>query len=151
ALGPAAELARRRVALDALLGKADDLEVSETELGEHRARRPELAEAAVDHEQVGQPAALTRVAEAPAQHLGHRREVVRALDGADAVAAVAVLVGRSLVEGDDGAHRLAALEGRDVEALDALGSVGEAQARLQLGRHALALLSRIAPLGETLA
>src|SRR6266581_8513498 len=103
-----AELARRRVALDALLGETDDLEARQTELGEHRARGPELAEAAVDHQQVGQPAALARVAEAPAQHLGHRREVVRALDGADAVAAVAVLVGRPLVEGDDGAHGLAA-------------------------------------------
>src|SRR5439155_17178 len=113
---------------------------SSSELGEHRARRAQLAEAAVDHEQVRQPAALARVAEAPAQHLGHRREVVRALDGADAVAAVAVLVGRPLVEGDDGAHGLAALEGRDVEALDALGRVGEAEPRLQLGRHALALL-----------
>src|SRR5207249_6391923 len=91
-----------------------------------------------------------RVAEAPAQHLGHRREVVRALDGADAVAAVAVLVGRPLVEGDDGAHGLAALEGRDVEAFDALGRVGEAEPRLQLGRHALALLRRVAPLGEAL-
>src|SRR5438034_10667277 len=130
ALGPAADLARRRVALDALLGEADDLEVREAELGEHRARRAQLAEAAVDHEQVRQPAALARVAEAPAQHLGHRREVVRALDGADAVAAGAVLVGRPLVEGDDGAHGLAALEGRDVEALDALGRVGEVEARL---------------------
>src|SRR5439155_540892 len=107
--------------------------------------------AAADHQQVRQPAALVRVAEAPAQHLGHGREVVRALDGADAVAAVAVLVGRPLVEGDDGAHGLAALEGRDVEALDALGRVGEAEARLQLGRHALALLGRVAPLGEALA
>src|SRR2546430_7683633 len=34
ALGPAADLARRRVALDALLGEADDLEVREAELGE---------------------------------------------------------------------------------------------------------------------
>src|SRR5439155_1690179 len=100
ALGPAADLARRRVALDALLGEADDLEVREAELGEHRACRAELAEAAVDHEQVRQPAALARVAEAPAQHLGHRREVVRALDGADAVAAVAVLVGRPLADRD---------------------------------------------------
>src|SRR5207249_5490217 len=97
ALGPAADLARRRVALDALLGETDDLEARQAELGEHRARGPELAEAAVDHQQVRQPAALARVAEAPAQHLGHRREVVRALDGADAVAAVAVLVGRPLL------------------------------------------------------
>ncbi len=52
ALGPAAELARGRVALDALLGETDDLEARQAELGEHRARRPELAEAAVDHQQV---------------------------------------------------------------------------------------------------
>src|SRR2546430_15090774 len=97
ALGPAADLARRRVALDALLGEADDLEVREAELGEHRACRAELAEAAVDHEQVRQPAALARVAEAPTQHLGHRREVVRAPDRADAVASGAVPCGRHLL------------------------------------------------------
>src|SRR5439155_23641633 len=66
ALGPAADLARRRVALDALLGETDDLEARQAELGEHRARGPELAEAAVDHQQVRQPAALAPVAAAPA-------------------------------------------------------------------------------------
>src|SRR2546430_9608099 len=101
ALGRAADLARRRVALDALLGEADDLEVGEAELGEHRACRAELAEAAGDHEQVRQPAALSLVAEAPAQHLGHRREVVRALDGADAVAAGAGPGGRPPPVGEE--------------------------------------------------
>src|SRR5204862_7978904 len=108
-------------------------------------------QAAVDDEEVGHPAPLAHLPEAPAQHLGDGREVVGPDDRANAVQAVAGLRRLPLVEGDDGARRLAALERRDVEALDALRGVCEVEPRAQLLRHALALPARVAPLGEALA
>src|SRR5439155_17854718 len=119
-----------------------DLELAEADLGERCARGRQLAEAAVDHEQVRQAPSLAAVSEPPAEDLRDRREVVGALDAPDAVVAVPVLVRLALVEGDHRAHRLAPLEGGDVETLDALRRVGEPGTLVQLGDQALAPLRR---------
>src|SRR5438067_1452654 len=82
------------------------------ELLENGAGGAQLTKPAVDHQQVGQAAVLARVAEAPADHLGHRGEIVGPLDRADAVVAVARLGWCPFVEGDDRPDGLPALEGR---------------------------------------
>src|SRR3989475_12133099 len=76
-----------------LLGECDNGDPVEPEILEHLQPDVELAAAAVDEDEVGEHAPLLeRVAEAPAQHLAQRPEVVGAADGADLEALVVVLL-----------------------------------------------------------
>src|SRR5262245_4246402 len=99
----------------------------QAQLVEDALRRPDLGLAAVDQHEVGHgPAALLGGAliarpggaEPAAEHLAVRGDVVRAVDRADAEAPVLPGSRLAVLEHDHARDRLAALEVRDVIALD---------------------------------
>ena len=120
-LAPEADRLRdaREVQQLLLLGERHHARRLHAQLGERVERRVELADAAVDQDQVGiELLALARVAVAAADDLAHRVEVV-VRDGLDAVAPVALLEGLAVDEADLRGDRLAAAQVRDVEGLEA--------------------------------
>src|SRR4029077_10815477 len=89
-------------------------------------------------------------AEAATQDFEHHAEVVLAGDGLDAVAPIAVLVRLALIEGHHGADRHAALEGRDVDALDAFRRIAQVQLAPQLVADGLVLPFAVLALAKAL-
>ena len=105
-----------------LLREGDDGEVVEAELLQDLQPHVELAAAAVDQDQVRQRRPLLqRPREPPRENLGERGKVVRAGHGLDAEALVVLLLHAPVFPHDQGADLLAALDVRDVVALDPVG------------------------------
>ncbi len=100
------------------LGDPDDVDVDQVQARHDLPHAPELAAPAVDDDEIRELALGDPSLEAPGEHLLEGREVVAAGLTADAIAAVAVLVGQAPGERHPRAHRLAAAEMRDVVALD---------------------------------
>ena len=115
------------------LGQRDDRDAALAKAVQRAEAGRQLTLAAVDHDQVRQRGEARVVGgvvrgdvrlalplgEAPAQHLGHRGEVVGgALGGADLEAAVVGLLRRAALEHDHRGDRVRAAEVGDVEALD---------------------------------
>src|SRR5262249_13568767 len=107
----------------------------------------DLTLAAVHHQQVRQRLGFAP-REPPLDHLAQTGDVVASLGLADAVAAIAGLVGPSVRERDAAGDRERAAERRDVVALDAARQAREAEALLQLGERRGHALARLDALGE---
>ena len=130
------------------LGQAADRDV-ETQGLELVHRGRELGFAAVHHEQVGTRAkalvghALRRVA--AAQHFLHAEEVVGLLElGTHLEATILPLVGTTIGENHHRGHGEAAMQGRDVEALDAKRRPIEGKGAFQLEKCLVGAVVRIA-------
>jgi hypothetical protein len=138
------------VDLFGLLREPDGRDVVEPEILQDLQRGVELTSAAVDQDQVRQHAPLLQcLREAPRQHLGHRREVVGAGDGADAEALVVVLLHPAVFPDDHRAHLLGPLDVGDVVALDPIRQPGQAERALELLEHELlAVVTREQPVLE---
>jgi hypothetical protein len=141
----------------ALLGQPGDRDLVEAQLAQDGEIGRQLALAAVDEDQVGQgPAELLRAPllaglrplEPAPQHLGVAGEVVLAGDALDPEAPVGAAARLAVLEDDHAADRLAALDRRDVVALDAQGRARKPEGRRQLleGDQRLALVGEPARL-----
>ena len=84
---------------------------------------------------------LGEALEAAGQHLAHRGEVVLALDGADAEAAVLVVARAAVLEHHHRGHRVAALDRRDVVALDAARAFRQVELVLEHRERRLGLVA----------
>ena len=111
------------------LGQAREGKLAEAEFVERLRRRAELAETAVDENEVGQVRALFQQPPiAPSHHFAHGREVVgRAHHGLDLERPVVGLLGRRHLEDHHRGHDVRPLQVRDVEALDPPRLVGQAE------------------------
>ena len=141
----------------AFLGQAGQRDIVEAELGEDLGRGADLALAAVDDHQVGQPPAeLLGTAllgrrcppEAPPEDLLVAGEVVGAVDRLDPEAAIVTGPRLAVLEDDHAGDRLGALEVADVVALDPEWRVGQPERLAQLGQgtQGLALVGQPANL-----
>jgi len=100
------------------LGEADERRRGEAMLLEGREGGADLAEAAVDDDELGErPVLLVQARVTSSDHFLHRAEVVVALEGLDLEAAVARLVGLAVDEADHRRDGERAGDVRDVEAL----------------------------------
>ena len=118
------------------LGEATDRDV-EAELLELSHRRGELGAAAIDHQQVG-PAAEPLVGHAfggvaTSENLGHGDEIVGLIQlRTDLEATVLAFVGLAVRKYDHGRDGEGAMQGRDVETLDAHRRRVQGQRALEL-------------------
>jgi hypothetical protein len=126
------------------LGQGGDGDVLQAQLLEHLDGDAELALAPVDQHQVGRVGEalpgvdallplLQVVGEAPGEDLGHRGEVVLAVESADLEAAVVGALGQPVLHDDHGADDLRARQVGDVVALDAQRRLGQVEGVLEGG------------------
>ena len=121
----------KRVHFLLLLGERNEVDVRNAQLVENFLYGGELSPAAVDDDELRAGKALlfcrSQLCQAAAQHLLQGGEVVGALHGADAEAAVEHLVRLAVREHHHAAHLVHARNVGNIVALHALGVAGEVQ------------------------
>ncbi len=125
------------------LGERNDHGGFDVHGGEDFHGRVELAEAAVDEDDVGiKLVARAGFAIAARDHFLNRKVVVVAQIVLDLVAAIGVFEGHAVDEADFGADGFAALKMGDVDGLDDSRRLGQAEGFLKLGDGSLAARSK---------
>ncbi len=118
----------RERTLRARFRESNDAQIFATDFSQDFHRDAELTFTAVDHDELR--ILVLDVLETTSEHFAHRLEVVRTLDGTNAVATVLIFIRRAFFEDDLRGNGLFALEVRNVEALDAIRERWKLQAFL---------------------